>query len=85
MQVEADVSLIRLVQRECEDAAIPIIRKFIKARGLREKCRVVERRSANASTTQGSVYSSDGEGGNERERRRLGSRGGGGYGLWVEG
>lgn len=44
-QVNADVSLIRLVQRECEDAAIPVIKGLIKARGLTGKCRMV----ANAS------------------------------------
>ena len=40
-QVDADVSLIRLVQKECERAAIPILRRFIKARSLAEKCRLL--------------------------------------------
>ena len=37
--VAADASLIRLVQRECERAAVPVIRRFIREKGLEEKCR----------------------------------------------
>jgi hypothetical protein len=66
-QVDADVSLIRLVQRECEDAAIPVIRRFIKARGLKEKCRVV----ASASPMGGREEE---EGEEEGEGRREGGR-----------
>ncbi len=68
-QVNADVSLIRLVQRECEDVAIPVIKRFIKARGLKGKCRIV----ANASPMGGR------EGGEEEEEggtKREGGKGG---------
>jgi len=74
-QVDADVSLIRLVQRECEDAAIPVIRRFIKARGLKEKCRVV----ASASPMGGRE---DEEGG---EEGGAGRREGGVEGLLPSG
>ena len=40
-QVAADVSLIRLVQRECERAAIPTLQRFIRAKALADKCRAV--------------------------------------------
>lgn len=39
-QVAADQSLLRLVHREAEQVAIPLLRRFISARRLADKCRV---------------------------------------------
>ncbi|TFJ85210.1 hypothetical protein NSK_003633 [Nannochloropsis salina CCMP1776] len=75
-QVDADVSLIRLVQRECEDAAIPVIRRFLEDKGVAEKCRAVAEASRGDDGLDGGAFHARKEGGH----RRRGAQASGGEG-----